>query len=90
MFFKTQEVKCLINSKAKNNFISQTLIKNAQLFESDEFSLKMQIVKKRIIISYNTQKFSIIMIDNFKYRKNDCCYFYVMSIRDYNMILKLS
>ena len=47
-------------------------------------------MNKRIVISYNTQKLSIAIIDNFKYRKNDCCQFYIVNIRDYNMILKLS
>ena len=40
-FFETQEIKCLINSKAKKNFISQALIKDAQLFKNVEFSLKI-------------------------------------------------
>ena len=66
-------MKCLINSKAEKNFISQTLIKDAQLFENVKFSLKVQIVNERIIISYNTQEFLIVIIDNFKHRKNDCC-----------------
>ena len=66
-------MKCLINSKAEENFISQALIKDAQLFENVEFSLKMQIVNERIVILYDTQKLLIAMIDNFKHRKNDCC-----------------
>ena len=70
-FFKTRKIKCLINLKTKKNFISQTLIKNAQLFENVEFSLKMQIMNERIIISNNTQKLSIIMINNFEHRKNN-------------------
>ena len=89
-FFKTREIKCLINSEAKKNFISQVLIKDAQLFENVEFSLKMQIVNECIIISYNTQKFSIAIIDSFEYRKNDRYQFYVVNMRDYDMILKLS
>ena len=85
-----RKIKCLINLKAKENFILQTLIKNIQLFESVEFSLQMQIVNKRIIISYNTQKLLIAIIDNFKHRKNDCCLFYVVNMQDYDIILKLS
>ena len=54
MSFKTREIKYLINSEIKKNFISQALIKNAQLFENIEFSLKMQIINKRIVISYDT------------------------------------
>ena len=77
-----RKIKCLINSKAKKNFISQTLIKDAQLFENVEFSLKMQIVNKRIIISYDTQKLSITMIDNFEYRKNDRFQFYAVNMQD--------
>ena len=50
----------------------------------------MQIVNKRIIISYDTQKFLIAMINNFKHRKNDCCQFYAVNMRDYDMILKFS
>ena len=41
MSFKTRKIKCLINSKAEENFISQALIKDAQLFENVEFSLKI-------------------------------------------------
>ena len=89
-FFKTREIKCLINSEVKENFISQTLIKNIQLFKNVKFLLQMQIVNERIVILYNTQKLLIAMIDNFKYRKNDRCLFYVVNMRDYDMILKLS
>ena len=80
----------MINSEAEENFISQTLIKDAQLFENVEFSLKMQIVNERIVISYDTQKLSIAMIDSFEHRKNDRCQFYAVDMRDYDMILKLS
>ena len=82
-------MKCLINLKAEKNFISQALIKDAQLFKNVEFSLKMQIVNERIIILYDTQKFSIAMIDNFKHRKNDRCQFYAVNMRNYDMILRL-
>ena len=64
------------------------MIKDAQLFENAEFLLKMQIVNERIVLSYDTQKFLIAMIDSFKYRKNDRCQFYVVNMRDYDMILK--
>ena len=66
------------------------MIKDTQLFENVEFSLKMQIMNERIIISYDTQKFLIAMIDNLKHRKNDCYQFYAVNMRDYDMILKLS
>ena len=89
-FLKTRKIKCLINSEVKENFISQTLIKNAQLFENVEFSLQMQIVNERIVILYDTQKFLIAMIDNLKHRKYDRCLFYVVNMRDYDIILKLS
>ena len=79
-----------MNLKAEKNFISQTLIKNAQLFESVEFSLKIQIVNERIIILYDTQKFLIAMIDNFKHCKDDRCQFYVVNMQEYDMILKFS
>ena len=80
----------MINSKTKKNFISQALIKDAQLFKNVEFSLKMQIINKRIVILYDTQKFLITMINNFKHRKNDRCQFYAINMRDYDMILKFS
>ena len=80
----------MINSKAKENFISQTLIKNAQLFENVEFLLKMQIVNERTVISYDTQKFSIAMINNLEHRKNNYCQFYVVNMQDYDIILKFS
>ena len=47
-------------------------------------------MNKRIIISYDTQKLSIAIINNFEHRKNDRCQFYVVNMRDYDMILKLS
>ena len=90
MSLKTREIKCLINSEVKENFISQTLIKDAQLFENIEFSLQIQIVKKCIIISYNTQKFSIAIINNFKHCKDDRCLFYVVNMQNDDIILKLS
>ena len=43
---------------------------------------------ERIIISYDTQKFSIAMVDNFEHRKNDRCQFYAVNMRDYDMILE--
>ena len=79
----------MIDSKAEENFISQILIKDAQLFESAEFLLQVQIVNKCIVISYDTQKFSIALIDNFEFRKDDRCQFYAVNMRDYDMILKL-
>ena len=82
-------MKCLINSEAEENFISQTLIKDAQLFKNAEFLLKIQVVNKRTVTSYDTQKLLIVMIDNFKHRKDDRCQFYAVNMRDYNMILKL-
>ena len=53
MSFKTRKIKYLMNLKIEKNFISQALIKNAQLFNNIKFLLKMQIINKRIIISYN-------------------------------------
>ena len=50
----------------------------------------MQIVNERIVILYDTQKFSIAMINNLEHRKDDCCQFYVINMRDYDMILKFS
>ena len=48
----------------------------------------MQIVNDRIIILYDTQKLLIVIIDNLKHRKNDRCQFYVVNMRNYDMILK--
>ena len=48
----------------------------------------MQIVNERIVISYNIQKFLIMMIDNFKHCKDNRYQFYAVNIRDYNIILK--
>ena len=47
-------------------------------------------MNKHILISYDTQKLSIALIDNFELCKNDCCQFYTVNIQDYDMILKLS
>ena len=80
----------MINLKTKKNFISQVLIKDAQLFKNVKFSLKMQIMNERTIILYDIQKLLIAMIDNFKHRKNDRCQFYIVNMRDYDIILKLS
>ena len=85
-----QKIKCLINSEAEENFISQVLIKDAQLFKNVEFSLKMQIVNKCIVILYNTQKFLITMINNYEHYKDDRCQFYAVNMQDYDIILKLS
>ena len=80
----------MINLKTKENFISQVLIKDAQLFENVKFSFKMQIVNERIIILYDTQKLLITIISNFKHCKNNRCQFYVVNMRDYDMILRFS
>ena len=47
-------------------------------------------MNKRIVISYNTQKFLIAIIDNLEHRKNDRCQFYAVNMQNYNMILKFS
>ena len=48
----------------------------------------MQIVNERTVISYDTQKLLIVIIDNFKHRKNDYYQFYAVNMQDYDMILK--
>ena len=65
------------------------MIKDAQLLENIEFSLKMQIVNKRIVISYDTQ-ILIAIIDNFEHRKNNRYQFYAVNMRNYDIILKFS
>ena len=47
-------------------------------------------MNERIVISYNTQKLLIVLINNFELRKNDRCQFYAIDIRNYNIILGLS
>ena len=47
-------------------------------------------MNKRIVILYDIQKLLIMIIDNFKHRKNDRYQFYVINMRDYNIILKFS
>ena len=47
-------------------------------------------MNERTVISYDTQEFSIAIIDSFEHRKDDRCQFYAVNMRDYNMILKFS
>ena len=47
-------------------------------------------MNERIVILYNTQKFSITMIDNLKHRKDNRCQFYAVNMRNYDMILEFS
>ena len=50
----------------------------------------MQIVNEYINISYNMQKLSIILINNFEVQKDNRYQFYAINIQNYNIILELS
>jgi len=85
-----REVKCFINLEVKENFVSQFFIKNTQL-SKDIFSLlQMQVVNNRIVVSYRTQELSIAIVNSEEIRKSDCFEFYVVNMRKYKIIFKLS
>jgi len=85
-----REVKYLINSKTKKNFISQFFVKDAQLFNDISSLLQVQAIDNCIVISYKTQKLSIAIVNSEKIRKNDRFKFYIVDIRKYKIILELS
>lgn len=58
-------VQCLIDSKIESNFISQILIKNAQLFEtSNSTRQRIEIVDDQTICFYDQHDVDISLIDN--------------------------
>ena len=85
-----REVKCLINLKAKKNFISQFFVKDAQLLKNISSLLQMQIINNCIVVLYKTQKLSIAIINSEEIRKSNCFKFYIVNMRKYKIILKLS
>jgi len=85
-----REVKYLINLKAKENFISQFFIKDAQLFKDISFLLQVQIVDNRIVVLYKTQELSIAIVNSEEIRKSNYFEFYVIDIQKYKIIFELS
>jgi len=90
MSHSMREVKCFINLRVKENFISQFFVKDAQLFEDIFSLLQVQVVNNRIVVLYKTQKLSIAIINSEKTRKSDRFKFYIVDMREYKIILELS
>jgi len=85
-----REVKYLINLEIKENFISQSFIKDAQLFKDIFSLLQVQIVDNRIVVLYKTQELSIAIVNSKEIRKSNCFEFYVIDMQKYEIILELS
>jgi len=84
------KVKCLINLEAKENFISQFFIKDAQLLKDISFLLQVQSVNNCIVVLYRTQKLSIIIVNSKEIRKSNCFKFYAINMQEYKIIFELS
>jgi len=85
-----REVKCLINLRVKENFISQFFIKDTQLFKDIFSLLQVQVVNNRIIVLYKTQKLLIAIVNSEEICKSNCFKFYVIDIQKYEFFFKLS
>ena len=64
-----------INLEAKENFILQFFVKDAQLLKDIFLLLQVQVVNNRIVVLYKIQKLSIAIINNKEIRKSDCSKF---------------
>jgi len=73
-----REVKYLINLKAKENFISQFFIKDAQLFKDISFLLQVQVVNNCIVVLYRTQELSIAIVNSKEICKSNRFKFYIV------------
>jgi len=85
-----REVKYFINLKTKENFISQFFVKDVQLLENISSLLQIQVVNNRIVALYKTQKLFIAIVNSEEIRKSNCFEFYIINMRKYKIILKLS
>ena len=83
------KVKCFINLKIKENFISQFFVKDAQLLKNISLLLQIQIVNNCIVVLYRIQKLSIAIVDSKKICKSNCSKFYIVNIQDYKITFKL-
>ena len=79
-------VQCLINSEAKANFVSQFLIKNAQLKENTVASELIEIIDEYVIRIYGRHTFDM-SIDDSQRMSNLECEFHAVNMQGYNMIL---
>ncbi len=78
-----------INLEAKENFILQFFVKDAQLLKDIFLLLQVQVVNNRIVVLYKIQKLSIAIINNKEIRKSDCSKFYIINMRNYKIIFEL-
>jgi len=85
-----RKVKCLINLEAKENFVSQFFVKDAQLLKDISSLLQVQAINNCIIVSYKTQKLSIVIVNSKEIRKSDYFKFYVVNMQEYKIIFELS
>ena len=85
-----REVRCLVDSETKRNFVSQTFVKESKLFENQMISQRVQVVDDRIISSYDTHRLNIELIDHVDTRQHESIEFQVVNMREYEMILEFS
>ena len=87
---KSRVMQCFLNSSAKSNFISQFLIKNAQLLENIVIDILIKTINNHVIRSYEQYIIDIVLIDNHEIREKQKYEFHVVNLRNYDIILKYS
>ena len=87
---KSRIVQCLIDFETKINFVSQFLIKNAQLKKDTVASELIEVINKHVIRTYDKHTLNIFINNSQKIFENFECEFYVMNMQGYNIILSYS
>ena len=90
-FENFRQVSCLIDSDVEFNFVSQILIKNAQLktdIVTDD--LFVEAVNEHIMRFYEFHELSVQLRDSTKKNESMNIEFHVVNMRDYDMILDFS
>ena len=89
-FAKSRIVQCLINSEAKTNFVSQFLIKNAQLEKNTVANELIETINKHVIRTYDKHTLDMFINDSQKMFENLKCEFHAVNMQNYNIILGYS
>ena len=83
---------CLIDFDVETNFISQTLVKQTQLFEFRKItSQHVEVVDDRVIQIYeHHENVHIMTRDNEEHTRKQNVDFWAIDMREYDMILEYS
>ena len=80
----------LININNEKIFVSQSFIKNAQIFEFKYAIIMMRVINDYKIFFYNVYDLAFSFVDNEKKKKKRILKTYIINIREYDLIFDYS